>query len=97
MKDWKAKLERYGNVGIAVHLSVFASTLELMVVLLNLGVAQELPWLRDHPEATSGATMVAAYALTKLAMGPRWVLTLTLTPLVLRWMGRTPAAEPAEG
>lgn len=96
MKNWKQKLERFGNVGIAVHLAVFFLTLVTMALLLDLGLATQIPWFRDHPEATSGATFVAAYAMTKLMMAPRILLTLAITPLILRWTGR-PTVEPAEG
>lgn len=88
MKNWKKELERYGNIGIIVYLSIFVITMASMVAALEFGLVSSLPWFRDHPEVTQGATFVAAWAMTKVLQIPRILLTLGLTPLLARWTGR---------
>lgn len=95
MKTWKQQLEQYGRLGLIVHFSIFGLTLIAMGALLKLGLAAELPYLKDHPEAQSGATIIAAYALTQLLKLPRLLLTLSLTPLIAKYTGKSPASEPS--
>jgi hypothetical protein len=89
MKNWKKELERYGNIGLVVYLSIFVLTMGIMITVVETGSVNALPWFRDHPEITSGATWVAAWAMTKVLQVPRILLTLALTPMIARWTGRS--------
>ncbi|MFZ5475588.1 MAG: FAM210A/B-like domain-containing protein [Myxococcota bacterium] len=84
--SWKQRLEQYGKLGFVVYFSIFFLTIGLFAAMLKLGFAERIPWLASH--AGDGATLVAAYALTKLVQVPRIALTLAITPVIARRMGK---------
>lgn len=96
----KAKLKRlfelYGRVGLMVYGTLMVTTFLGSYFVLQAGLHQLLPesvlaWLPAN--ATS---FVGAYALYKSLQPSRIAAALVITPIVARWMGRVPAAPPAE-
>ncbi|MBL8614941.1 MAG: DUF1279 domain-containing protein [Deltaproteobacteria bacterium] len=92
----------YGRVALGVWFSVFALT--WLGFYLALGAGLDLAaFLRAVAEtlhldaqawASAGAgtgQVVIAYAAAQVTKPLRIVITLTLTPVVARWLGRAPA------
>jgi hypothetical protein len=86
MSTWKQRLEQYGKLGIGIYFGIFFLTLGGFTAMLKLGLTESIPWLATH--AGDGATLVAAYALTKLVQVPRLAATLAITPVVARRLGK---------
>lgn len=96
----------YGRVALGVWFSVFALT--WLGFYLALGAGLDLAaFLRAVAEAlhldaqawaSAGAgtgQAVIAYAAAQVTKPLRIVITLSLTPVVARWLGRAPAAPPS--
>jgi hypothetical protein len=90
----RGQLESYGRLGLGVYFTLWAVNVAVFFVVLRLGLQDRVPWVAEHI-GTDGATLVGAWALGKLMMVPRIALAVAITPIVARWMGRTPPAEPA--
>lgn len=84
---------KYGGLGVAVHYSIHILCTLAFTLLLYIGVAEHLPWLREHL-GSGGTSFVGGYLLSKAIQVPRVGATLALTPLVARWLGRAPKQEP---
>ncbi len=84
MKDWRARVQQYGALGLGVWFAIFFSSIAGFYVLLEAGV--EWPWLREN--VGSAGSLAAAYVVTKLLTPARAALTVALTPLVARFSGR---------
>ena len=84
MKDWRAKLERYGKLGLVVWFSIFACSIGLFTLLIKVGV--DWPWLTQHTGELG--PLAAGDVITKLLTIPRAALTLSVTPIIARRLGR---------
>ena len=97
MEKWKAKLkalvDAYGRVAIGVYIVLY------VVVIAALAVAIWMGW--QPPEsATERAkscnvpkeliVIAVAWAVSRMTMIPRIILTGLLTPLVAKLLGRKP-------
>ena len=83
-QGWKEKLDAFGTTGVVVWFALFLTTLFGFAALISSGLAAQIPWIQEHSEVGSGATFVVAYALTQLSKPVRIVLTLAITPIILR-------------
>lgn len=84
MKDWRARLERYGKLGLVVWFSIFATSIAIFTLLVKVGV--DWPWLTQHTGDLG--PLAAGYVITKLLTIPRAALTLSVTPVIARRLGR---------
>lgn len=84
MKNWRARLERYGKLGLVVWFSIFALSIATFTALVSGGV--DWPWLEQHTGQLG--PLAAGYVITKLLTIPRAALTLSVTPLIARRLGR---------
>jgi hypothetical protein len=92
----KHLFELYGRVGLGVYGVLMVVTYLGSYLVLQAGLHRLLPesvlaWLPAN--ATS---FVGAYALYKGLQPSRIAAALVITPVVARWLGRVPAAPPAE-
>jgi apolipoprotein N-acyltransferase len=85
-RDWKAEIQRYGALGLAVWFSIFFLSIGVFWSLLRLGV--RLPWLDGV--GGDASTLLAAYLATKVLMVPRAILTLAVTPVLAKKLGKAP-------
>lgn len=99
----------YGRVAIGVWFSIFGLTWLGFYLALGAGVdlaallrsVAETLHLDAEGWAQAGAgtgQVVIAYAAAQVTKPLRMILTLTLTPIIARWLGREPspaAAAPA--
>lgn len=81
---YKQLIAEYGFVAIGVYL-----TTSLIAFLFAIG-AIKLGFDVGTTAGTSGAIAFAGWGFVKLTQVPRILITLVLTPLVARWLGRTP-------
>ncbi len=83
MKRWKEYLERYGTVAIVVYFTLFGLVLGGAYFAWRFG-------FRPEGVGSNLAGFGAAYAFTKLTQPIRLLVTVGLTPLVARLVGRRP-------
>ena len=81
-----AEIKRYGALGLGVWFGIFFLSIGLFWSLLRLGV--RIPWLEGA--GGDASTLVAAYLATKLLTIPRAVLTLAVTPVLAKRLGKAP-------
>ena len=84
---WRRRLEVYGRLGIYVYIVIWLTTIAAFAVLIEMGLTQRIPWLAEHA-AGGGATLVVAWALAKVLQIPRIALTLAVTPVIAKWIGK---------
>lgn len=82
-------IEQYGTIALGTYFTLFA------IVLVGFWVAIDNGMNFDGAAAGAG-TFVAAYAATRLTQPIRIAVTLVLTPLIARKLGRAPVVPAAD-
>lgn len=93
----------YGRLAIIVHFSVLAATILAFTIAIEVGLADRVPWMAERLATTEpggsfgahGVALGSAYVLSKLMMFPRLAVTVAITTVLGRMLGRGPARAEA--
>uniref|UniRef100_A0A224Z451 Transmembrane protein C20orf108 n=1 Tax=Rhipicephalus zambeziensis TaxID=60191 RepID=A0A224Z451_9ACAR len=97
-EKWKHAIKEYGSAMVAFHvvLSVtsfgicyllVSSGVDMTTVAEKLGFSMDSQWVNSKVAGGSG-TLVLAYAVHKLFTPVRMGITLSATPILVRWLRR---------
>ncbi|KAL3216365.1 hypothetical protein MRX96_033116 [Rhipicephalus microplus] len=97
-EKWKHAIKEYGSAMVAFHvvLSVtsfgicyllVSSGVDMTTVAEKLGFSMDSQWVNSKVAGGSG-TLVLAYAVHKLFTPVRMGITLSTTPILVRWLRR---------
>ncbi|XP_037502934.1 protein FAM210B, mitochondrial isoform X2 [Rhipicephalus sanguineus] len=97
-EKWKHAIKEYGSAMVAFHvvLSVtsfgicyllVSSGVDMTTVAEKLGFSMDSQWVNSKVAGGSG-TLVLAYAVHKLFTPVRMGITLSTTPMLVRWLRR---------
>ncbi|XP_037582115.1 protein FAM210B, mitochondrial-like isoform X1 [Dermacentor silvarum] len=97
-EKWKHAIKEYGSAMVAFHVVLsftsfgicyvlVSSGVDLTAVAEKLGFSMDSQWVNSKMAGGSG-TLVLAYAVHKLFTPVRMGITLSTTPILVRWLRR---------
>lgn len=98
-EKWKHAIKEYGATMVVFHIALSLTSLGICYAVVSSGVDLGAIALRlgfdvgssitASKVATGGGTFVIAYAVHKLFTPLRMGITLTVTPMLVRWLRRS--------